>query len=30
MDQLKIPFSDILEILEEKKQKRIRLLRWKS
>ncbi len=30
MEQLKIPFSDILEILEEKKQKRIRLLRWKS
>jgi hypothetical protein len=30
MEQLQIPFSDILEILEEKKQKRYKLLSWKS
>lgn len=30
MQQLQIPFSDIIEILEEKKQKRHRLLSWKS
>lgn len=30
MEQLQIPFANILEILEEKRQKRVRLLRWKS
>jgi Restriction endonuclease len=30
MEQLQIPFSDILEILQEKKQKRYKLLSWKS
>ncbi len=30
MQQLQIPFSDILEILEKNKQKRYKLLNWKS
>lgn len=30
MQQLQIPFTNILEILEKKKQERVRFLRWKS